>query len=74
MAFTSQEIKEVYRREIIGKRAGNNGTIPLSMCDREGDVFSKVKPLGHGFMFRDVVRLHKNPKSNIATKENESKN
>ena len=69
MTFNSQEIKEVYKREIIGKRAGNKGILPLSMCDREGDVFSKVRPLGHGFMFRDVVRLHKNPKSTMVIKK-----
>ena len=69
MAFTNQEIKEVYKREIIGKRAGNKGILPLSMCDREGDVFSKVRPLGHGFMFRDVVRLRKSPKSTMVTEK-----
>ena len=69
MAFNSQEIKEVYKRVIIGKRTGNGGIIPLSMCDREGDVFSKVRPLGHGFMFRDVVRLHKNPKAAMVTEK-----
>jgi len=72
MTFTGKEIKEVYRREIIGVRAGNGGVVPLSMCDRKSAVFSKVKPLAHGFMFRDVIKLRKkNPvvKTKVATNE-----
>jgi hypothetical protein len=62
MTYTNQEIREVYKREIIGKRAGNGGVIPLSMCDRDGVEFSTVKPLSHGFMMRDVIKLRrKNP-------------
>ena len=68
MTFNSQEIREVYKREITGKRTGNGGVIPLSMCDRRDDVFSKVKSLGHGFMLRDVVRLHKKSKASVAVK------
>ena len=59
MTFNSKEIKEVYVREIISKRTGNGGVIPLSKCDRNDTVFSKVKPLGHGFMMRDVIKLRK---------------
>ena len=71
MTFSNQEIKEVYKREIIGKRAGNGGMIPLSMCDRDDVEFSKVKPLNHGFMMRDVIKLcRKNPtKIKAITKE-----
>jgi len=71
MTFTNQEIKEVYKREIIGKRAGNGGVVTLSMCDRDDGVFSTIKPLGHGFMLRDVVKLRKKPKTNVVAKENE---
>jgi len=62
MTFTSQEIKEVYVREIIGKRAGNGGIIPLSKCDRDRVEFSKIKPLSHGFMMREVIKLRKKSK------------
>ena len=63
MTFTNQEIKEVYAREITGKRTGNGGVVTLSMCDRNNAVFSKVKPLGHGFMMRDVIKLRKKSKT-----------
>ena len=71
MTFSSQEIKEVYKREIIGKRAGNGGVVPLSMCDRDSVEFSRIKPLSHGFMMRDVIKLRrKNPtKIKAITKE-----
>ena len=62
MTYTSQEIKKEHKREIIGIRAGNGGMVTLSMCDRDDAVFSKVTPLGHGFMRRDVIKLRKNPK------------
>lgn len=62
MTFSNQEIREVYKHEIIGKRAGNGGMVPLSMCNRGSVEFSKVKPLNHGFMMRSVIRLRiKNP-------------
>jgi len=69
MTFNSQEIKEVHKREITGIRAGNGGRIPLSMCDRGGAVFSKVEPLGHGFMHRAIIKLRKNPKSTKVTEK-----
>jgi len=68
MTFTSQEIKEVYVREIIGKRAGNGGVVTLSMCDRDDSVFSKVTPLTHGFMRRDVVKLRKKSQAKVVAK------
>jgi len=71
MTFTAKEIKEVYVREIIGIHAGNGGMIPLSKCDKDHVEFSKVKPLKHGFMLRDVVKLRKNPKAKEVAKENE---
>jgi hypothetical protein len=71
MTFSSQEIHEVYKREIIGKLAGNGGVVPLSMCDRNNVEFSEVKPLSHGFMMRNVIKLRrKNPtKIKAITKE-----
>jgi len=62
MTFTSQEIKEEHKREIIGIRAGNGGMIPLSKCDRDHVEFSKIKPLSHGFMMREVIKLRKKSK------------
>jgi len=62
MTFTTEEIREVYKHEIIGVRTGKGGTIPLSKCNRGGAEFSKVKSLSHGFMLRDVVKIRrKNP-------------
>ncbi len=65
MTFSSQEIKEVYKREIIGKRAGNGGVVPLSMCDRDSVEFSKVEPLSHGFMMRSVIKLRRRNSTKI---------
>ena len=59
MTFTTKEIREVYKHEIIGVRTGKGGMIPLSKCERDGAEISKVKPLGHGFMFREVVKIRK---------------
>ena len=66
MRFTTNEIKEVYRREITGIRTAKRGMIPLSMCDRERTMFSEVKPLTHGFMMRNVIKLRK--KGSVKTK------
>ena len=59
MTFTTSEIREVYRRKITGIRTAKHGMIPLSMCDREKTMFSEVRPLTHGFMMRNVIKLRK---------------